>query len=203
MKDLGALGGPTATSLAVAINALGQIVGTSVIKHDQRHAFLYTISAGMKDLGTFADSQGIASRLNDAGVVVGITFVAGKLTASTPLAAFVCDTRQGMRALGTLGGPSSTALGINRLGEVVGAADCRNKNGTVPTHAFLYSKGQMIDLNLAVQQAGGWTLVCANAINDAGQIAGFGSPPGGGLRAFLLTPVEKDKEMGREGVKEK
>ena len=46
----------------------------------------------------------------------------------------------------------------------------------------------MIDLNSSLDSAAGWTLTCARAINDSGQIVGHGTAPDGNVRAFLLTP---------------
>jgi probable HAF family extracellular repeat protein len=45
----------------------------------------------------------------------------------------------------------------------------------------------MLDLNDLIGPGGGWTLVDARAINDAGQITGYGTV-GNETRAFLLTP---------------
>ena len=48
----------------------------------------------------------------------------------------------------------------------------------------------MLDLNALVDPAAGWILVHATAINDSGQIAGYGTAPYGNTRAFLLTPLK-------------
>ena len=53
--------------------------------------------------------------------------------------------------------------------------------------AFLYSDGQMQDLNSLIAPNSGWTLREATGINDANQIVGFGAS----FRAFLLTPVRE------------
>lgn len=48
----------------------------------------------------------------------------------------------------------------------------------------------MLDLNSLLKDSGsGWTLEVANAINDKGQIVGYGLNPLGQTEAFLLTPV--------------
>ena len=63
--------------------------------------------------------------------------------------------------------------------------------------AFLYQPdGTMIDLNAAVDPALGWTLNSAKAVNDSGQIAGYGTAPDGNTRAFLLTPLAKTRDPG-------
>jgi probable HAF family extracellular repeat protein len=66
--------------------------------------------------------------------------------------------------IGTLGGSSSTALGINDSGEVVGTATL---SGDTTSHAFLYSNGQIQDLGSL-----GGTNANANAINFSGEIVG-------------------------------
>jgi probable HAF family extracellular repeat protein len=52
--------------------------------------------------------------------------------------------------------------------------------------AFLYSNGAMIDLNSLLLPGSGWTLSSATAINDSGQIVGYGINPSGQQHAFLL-----------------
>ena len=68
--------------------------------------------------------------------------------------------------LGTLGGPSSFALGINNNAQVVGFAD----TVAAPGHAFLYSSGVMTDLGTLYGNA--------RAINNSGQIVGGASTSG-------------------------
>jgi hypothetical protein len=72
-------------------------------------------------------------------------------------------------------------------------------------HAFLYRKGSMIDLNSLLDASGtGWTLTQATAINNKGQIVGFGIDPLGHMGAFVLTPVrrhEADEAEHRNCVK--
>ena len=52
-------------------------------------------------------------------------------------------------------------------------------------HAFLYREGRMQDLNDLIPSGSGWVLEEARAINDRGQIVGFGTFQGR-TRAFLL-----------------
>lgn len=47
----------------------------------------------------------------------------------------------------------------------------------------------MSDLNSLIDSACGWELRAATAINDVGQIVGFGINPAGQTVAFLLTPI--------------
>jgi probable HAF family extracellular repeat protein len=80
--------------------------------------------------------------------------------------------------LGTLGGLTSQAYGINASGQVVGQAD--TASGT--THAFLYSGDQMIDLGTL----GGASSV-AFAINSSGQVVGEAQTANGDFHAFLYN----------------
>ena len=70
MVDLGTLGG--STSVALAVNASGQVVGWSLIAGDIHvHAFLWSKKTGMVDLDTLGGSFSVAVALNDYGQVVG------------------------------------------------------------------------------------------------------------------------------------
>lgn len=76
MQDLGTLGGQG--SIAVAINASGQIVGTSYIAGDVvRHAVLWDASGGIHDLGSLGGTDAVALDINDSGTVVGMGLTAG------------------------------------------------------------------------------------------------------------------------------
>jgi probable HAF family extracellular repeat protein len=88
-----------------------------------------------------------------------------------------------MQDLGTLGGSFSNAYGINASGQVVG--DAQTAGGA--DHAFLYDGTAMQDLNGQIPSGSGWELSYAAAINDNGQIVGYGLI-NGQTHAFLLTP---------------
>jgi len=92
-----------------------------------------------------------------------------------------------MTDLGALPGEYQTqicALGINNSGQVVGYSNGR---------PFLYNGGVMTNLNDLIDQASGWTLNEANAINDSGQIVGIGMDMN---RALLLTPTPEPTTLG-------
>jgi probable HAF family extracellular repeat protein len=163
------------------VNSVGQVVGATtweIIQGGSRgkNAFLYSGGQivylnGSGPQTTNSDAYAI----NNAGQVVG--YVGND--------AFLYSGGI-VRDLGTIpGGLDSRAYGINNSGEVVGSAGI----GQDATHAFLYAGGSMVDLNGMIGPASGWTLEQATAINDVGQIVGFGLNSTGQSDAFLLTPT--------------
>jgi probable HAF family extracellular repeat protein len=172
MQDLGTLGGDF--SIACAVNAAGEVAGWGTTASGSPHAFVWR-GGQMLDLGTLDGGWSRAHGINDAGDVVG--------TSSVGRAGHAFLVRRGvMRDLGTLGGDGSRACGVNDAGEVVGSAQTTDGE----EHAFRYSDGVMADLNGLLPTGCGWVLTRAVAINDAGQIAGYGFFHGR-RHAFLWT----------------
>src|SRR6266566_4811074 len=108
VTDLGTLAGDV-SSVAYAINGLGQVVGSS----GADHAFFWA-NGTMQDLGTLGGDCSVADAINALGQVVGSNF-----TASGAGHAFLWANGT-MQDLGTLGGGNSLAIAINDLGQVVG-----------------------------------------------------------------------------------
>jgi len=185
MTDLGTLDtGNMAASGGSGINDSGQVTGYSTTNGTggADHAFLYSSSTGMVDLGTLpgsATSSGYA--INAFGQVTG-----GPGPGSAQGDAFLYSSGTGMVDLGTLpGGTLSVGLGINAFAQVAGASTVANGG---PTHAILYTSTQgMVDLNTLIPPGSGWGLAQAYGINNAGQIVGWGGI-NGATHAFLLTP---------------
>ena len=130
----------------------------------------------MTDLGTLngAYANSFPNSENTAGQIVGNsdTAVAGQ---EHP---FVTNPA-GLTDLGTLGGKSASAFGINSAGMIVGAS-LLSDNSTL--HAFEYQNGTMVDLGTL-----GGKSSQAFAINDAGEIVGNSTTAGGQNRAFTLV----------------
>lgn len=180
LLTLPGLGGQT--SVAAAITDAGDIVGwASTADEMHTHATLWR-SGATHDLGTLGGSRSQALAVNDSGAVAGV----GQ-TANGHMHAMLLQTDDAGNVvsrtdLGVLGGNASTALGINDAGHVVGTSDDR---------AFLFSEGQMIDLNTRLPPDSAWVLQGATAISNAGLITGWGRHHGVPA-AFLLTPCDAD-----------
>ena len=124
----------------------------------------------------------MANAINLTGIVVGQSD--GSSTGGL-WHAVQWGTGGGIKDLGVLkGGTYSVAFGVNDLDVVVGYGNI----STNAPHAMIWTAGSgMKDLNSEIPSGTGWTLINANAINNVGQITGYGSKNGHN-HAFVLTP---------------
>ena len=184
LQDLGALGPGLTSSIAYDINNLGQVVGRSFSADPpllppadpeyRSRAFIWSLGQGMQDLGALSGGYSVAYAVNDAGLVVGKSWLA---TFSPPpygqnLRAVLWVPGQGIRDLGGLwSGPfNSVAYGINDAGQVVGEADLgvAYRDG-YPVHAFLWTAEDGLE---ALSPTTG--LTSARDINNRQQVVGDG-----------------------------
>lgn len=182
MQDLGLLPGTT-QGIAGDINNSGEVVGNCT-----GIPFLWNDARGLQVLETLAGSDSITIAINDRGQIAGNSY-----TAEGFIHACLWDEFQRVHDLGTLAGrDTSSALGINSYGDVVGSSMEWPQSGQ---HAFLWTDGAMHDLNNFLPPDSGWELLVAKDINDAGEIVGWGSVDLDGddifdeIHAFLFTPV--------------
>ena len=171
VQDLGTLPGDYA-SVAMGIDNVGDVVGWSTGPTGTR-AFLFADASGMTALpGPAGRPVTTARAINDAGVVVGTASTGG-----SDIGHAVAWYAGAPRDLGTLsGGDYSEARGVNASGTIVGTSHTAG-GSLLGIHAFRYTDATgMLDLTPASDDAH------AEAINDAGQIAGWRNG-----RAFRLT----------------
>ena len=194
MQDLGTLDDPAGSwASALSINNSGQVAGWCTTGQNEPTPVFHAIrwSGGLQDLGKLPGwGNSRAFGINDNGQVVGNSFTLFSESFPDSFAdghAFLWSG--GMQDLGTLPGwSSSIAYGINNSGQVVGISF--NSDSINDTRAFLWSsRSGMQDLStLPAVVAAGWSaLLSARAINDTGQIVGWGTI-NGQVHAFLLTP---------------
>ncbi len=82
-------------------------------------------------------------------------------------------------------GKQGLALGINDNNQVVGVIETESGEA----HAAVWSGGKVIDLNEAIDQREGWTLVQARGINNKGFVVGTGIKDGH-VGAFVVGPIK-------------
>lgn len=182
------------TSAAVAINDLDQVVGisgacgTAIGGVSARHAVMWEADGTVHNLGRIGQPiWNTPVAVSNRGEVVGFDNVPGGATpTSFHPHAFKWTAHAGMTDLGTLPGDTlSEGLGVNDEGQIVGES-CQDQ--FVDCRAVIWVHGRIHDLN-ALVMPGSATLVAANDINDAGQITGHLTEPGGSTRGFRASPV--------------
>lgn len=193
--------------MARDVNHEGQVVGLLISDCDapiSYHPYLWLpepafgLGAGPHDLLPDAPVDGfyaVAEAINDLGEIVG--YRALDLNRPEPL-----RWREGVAEPLPLPVESQTAAphSINDRGWIVGHSG--DENIGEPVRAVLWENGEVFDLNDLIPAETGWELEAATAINEWGQIAGFGQI-GGERRAFLLTPTGAALEiptLGRGGA---
>lgn len=175
--DLGTLGGNISGSMG--LNDAGEIVGGAWLTY-ANHAFKYS-QGQMADLGS-TRTHSDAFAINESGIAVGQSYY----NDSSNCIAVMFKNNE-IYELGTLPGiQCSLANDINNRDQIVGISYYHPLD---QMEAVLYENGEMYNLNNLIDPASGWHLKTAAAINDNGQIVGYGLNASGQPHAFLLTPV--------------
>lgn len=118
------------------------------------------------DVGRLPGGGGEAMDINNPGDIVGYSHVDPRVT--SPIHAFLWTRSDGTLDLGTLGGTTSSAYGINDARQVVGMADTAGGQ----SHAFMWTAASgMVDLGTL-----GGTFSRATAINNHGVVIGSWAP---------------------------
>jgi probable HAF family extracellular repeat protein len=174
------------------VNDYGEVVGR-YSADGQLIGFIWDNSNGLQNIPTLGGNRAQAYAINNLGQVVGTS----RITEGSNLThAFLWDETNGIQDLGSLGyrpqgSDNSIAYDTNIYGQVVGRSNASSSSqGVGGWMAFIWDTANgMRDLNNLIPADSGWLLGTAFAINDYGQIVGYGTLNGEGHRAFLLTPI--------------
>ena len=170
MTNIGTLGG--FTSYGIDINNFGQVVGWSgIYRNAPNHAFFWE-NGVMSDIGTLGGLNSYANGINDNSRVIGYSDID-----ENNYHAFFWENGV-ISDIGTLDGLNSCANGINDFNQIVGSSGA---------YGFLWEGGTMLDLNDLLFDETEWIVQNAQAINNYGQIVGYGTI-NGEQHAFLMTP---------------
>lgn len=188
MTNIGSLGGP---AVGYALTSADEVLGESEIYLGSGpHAFQWTRQWGMVDLDVALGQHLNTCDLQPCeGKNIHQAFVGSY---GDPATSHAFMSAFDLQDLGTLGGNTSIAIGINDAFEVVGGAD-------LPSglqHAFLWSwvDSEMQDLD-PYSEYGSYAV----AINSLHQVAGVRDHGQGTAAVFLWTPDAGLQELGFQG----
>ena len=191
ITELAPLKGDT-VAFGFGINDNGQAVGGSGLCSNTElppmpaapHAVLWAKDGTATDLGNLGVANAVASSINNLGEVVG----AGESPKDGNTYAFLWTSATGMQQLPSFPGAVLTVAPccnvINNRSEITGFScdvmfNCR---------AVLWHGKTIYDLNSLIPAGSPWYLINSNAMNDAGEIIGYGMI-NGNLHAFLASPT--------------
>ena len=165
----------TVYPFAFGLNDVGRVVGEATISSNLKAAWVWDPATGTRDLRTLGvPGASTAVAINESNQIVGKRLAFNYI-------AYRFDLNSGTYIdLGTFGGPTSEALGIDDLGRVVGAA----RNANYNTRPFLWTSGSGLrDLGSLGGQP--YDFGQATSINVAGQVVGNSTTASGERHAFL------------------
>jgi len=175
----------TVFPFAFGLNDAGRVVGHATVSSNLTAAWVWDPVLGTRDLRTLGvPGAATAAAINESNQV------AGKRLASNYVAyRFELNTGT-FTDLGTLGGPTSEALGIDDLGRVVGWAT----NASFNTRPFVWRSGSgMRDLGSLGGQP--YDFGQATSINVAGQVVGNSTTATGERHAFLWNARDGMRDL--------
>jgi probable HAF family extracellular repeat protein len=202
ITDIGVLKGDNESS-GLWLNSSGAVVGCSDTSNSEgypctgtnagQHAFYWTKSGGMKDLGTLPGGNiSGAIGINNAGQVVGYSNTSTSLLTEYNFIAFAWTSGGGMINLGKLaGGDSSCAFEINSSGVIAG--------DSFATETLVYAASWTNDKIKSLGTLPNSIFTAALDINDNDEIVGesvFAYSPTFTSHAFKWTAATGLKDIG-------
>lgn len=201
ITDLGVLPGDSA-SQGLALNSSGQVVGcsdTSTVtdypcgETFPGHAFLWSSTTGMLDLGVLNAGDVFSEALNitDSGQVTGTS-----VNSSGDSYPFLWTHKTGMTSLPTLPGATYGFSGsINSQGAIYGSGNSGANPSTIIPIAWIKNGSSYKIQKLPVLPGAVLSLCCyANNSNEEAGVA-FLNPEGSSYHAFLIKGT-KVKDLG-------
>jgi probable HAF family extracellular repeat protein len=166
ITDLGSLGG--SPSIARSVNAQGVVAGVSYLANGTYHAFVWSITNGLVDIGTVpGDNSSQAFAINDNGEVVGPSHPASAGSGSAGSPAIWTPNGSGGYTVQSLGmSINATSYDLNNSGTVVG--DFPDPVGNDQPYAWTPAGGRQTLPLLA-----GFYRGRATAISTPGTIVGW------------------------------
>jgi probable HAF family extracellular repeat protein len=180
MRSIGTLGGRYSSPRD--INERGQIVGSAQPRGSSHYEDPYVAFLWQNGKIRRPGRLTRADVIDERGRIVGLVDTTRKDKYGYPFRhAYLWQNDKGVD-LGTLGGPSSIGVDINRRGWIVGTADTprKAKDGYAIGHAYVWQNGKMIDLGTL-----GGPSSAATAINDNGWIVGWATTKSGNRHAVI------------------
>jgi probable HAF family extracellular repeat protein len=160
---------------------------------DTTHFTFFATSATwtITNLGTLGGTQSFAFSINEAGDVVGFSYL---FVSANNRHAFIWDSTNGMQDIGTLE-KHSFAFGVNDANPVQVVGYSQQEGNTTNFKAFLW------DSTNGIQDLGnlGGSSATARSINDSGEVAGFSTDGSEETRAFMWDSTNGMVNLGTLG----
>ena len=175
----------TYAAFAYGLNDAGRVVGEANLTPNLTTAWVWDPLQGtrnLRDLGV--PGAATAAAINESNQIVGQRLTSNYL-------AYRFDLNAGILTdLGTFGGPTSEALGIDDLGRVVGWA----KNANFNTRPFLWTPAAGLQ-DLGSLGGHPYDFGKARSINVASEIVGESTTTSGERHAFLWDPAHGLRDL--------